>query len=105
MTAEKPVKPGPSAISDAHDARQRARQHSSDLIYETMMRGGGEPFGVPFSRGIASLTEKVVAVFRQRGFFAFETLEKLLPPNRRNKFTRQGASRFRGAYRRPAKMP
>jgi hypothetical protein len=75
------------------------QRNSSDLIYHTVMRGGGEPFGAPFERGVSSLTEAVVKLFRQRGFFAFETLEKPRRSAQPNKFTRYGASTFRGSYR------
>jgi hypothetical protein len=75
------------------------RRSSKDLIYETVMRGGGEPFGAPFEVGVSSLTDKVVRFFKQFGFFAFETLEKPRRRNRRNKFTRYGAAQYRGAYK------
>jgi hypothetical protein len=72
---------------------------SSDLIYEAIMRGGGEPFGAPYEIGVGSLTDRIVGFFRQKGFFAFETLEKPRRRKARNKFTRYGASLFRGQYR------
>lgn len=74
------------------------RQHrpSEELIYESMMRGGGEPFGSPFEVGVPTLTERVVKYFKQKGFFAFETFEKSRPKRRRNRFTRYGASRYFG---------
>ncbi len=70
---------------------------STDLIHESIMRGGGEPFGEPFYVGPSTLTNKIVAWFKQRGFFGFETFEKT--DKKRNKFTRYGASRYRGPYR------
>jgi hypothetical protein len=73
---------------------------SRDLIYEAMMRGGGEAFGAPYDLGVATLTQKIVAKLKQRGFFGFETLEKQPPRWHRNKFTRQGAAQYRGPYRR-----
>lgn len=73
---------------------------SYELIYEAMMRAGGEPFGVPYDIGVASLTDRIVAKLKQRGFFGFETMEKKPPRGRGNKFTRQGAAAFRGPYRR-----
>jgi hypothetical protein len=76
------------------------RRSSKDLIYETVMRGGGEPFGAPFEVGVSTLTEKVVRFFKQFGFFGFETLERPRRRNRRNKYTRYGASTYRGPYRR-----
>lgn len=78
---------------------QKHQRRSRDLIYESVMRGGGEPFGAPFALGIQSLTEKIVSLFRVKGFFGFESMERLRPRNRRNKFTRHGASRFRGPFR------
>jgi hypothetical protein len=75
------------------------QRNSSDLIYDMVMRGGGEPFGAPFERGVSSLTEAIVKFFRQRGFFSFETLEGPRRSARRNKFTRYGASAYRGPYR------
>lgn len=73
---------------------------SYELIYEVLMRAGGEPFGTPYDIGIASLTERIVAKLKQRGFFGFETMERKPPRGRGNKFTRQGAAAFRGPYRR-----
>jgi len=73
------------------------QRRSESLIYESVMRGGGEPFGAPFGPHVASLTERVVRFFRQRGFFGFDTLEK--PQPKRNRFTRYGAARYRGSYR------
>lgn len=72
------------------------RLSSNVRIYETMMRSGGEPFGAPFEVGVSSLTTKVVEFFRQAGFFGFETLERLMVRNRRNKFTRHGSAPFTG---------
>lgn len=63
------------------------------------MRSGGEPFGPPYEIGTPSLTEKIVRLFKLRGFFAFETLEKLGRPNRRNKYTRHSAANYLGRYK------
>lgn len=78
---------------------------SRDRIYESMMRGGGEPFGPPFSAGIATLTQWVVRKIKQRGFFGFETLERDDADARSNvnKFTRYGAAPFRGDHTRKRK--
>lgn len=73
------------------------QRSSSDLIHEAIMRGGGEPFGQPFSVGTSTLTEKIVRFFKQHGFFGFETYESRT--RKPNKFTRYGASRHRGPYR------
>lgn len=76
---------------------------SYELIYEAMMRAGGEPFGAPYDIGLASLTDRIVAKLRQRSFFGFETLEKKPPRGRGNKFTKQGAAPYRGPYRRKSR--
>lgn len=83
-------------VDDGLDPRQH--RPSADLIYESMMRGGGEPFGTPYEVGVSTLTEKIVRFFKQKGFFPFETFEPSRPKRRRNRFTRYGASRFHGAY-------
>ncbi len=75
------------------------QRKSTDLIYEWVMRAGGEPFGRPFAAGVQSLTAKVVKLLKQRGFFGFETLEKASGKSR-NKFTRHGAAPHRGPLRR-----
>lgn len=82
------------------EVRQKLARKSSDLIYESVMRGGGEPFGAPFEVGTASLTEKIVKLLKLVGFFSFETMEKLGRRNLRNKFTRHGAAPFVGTYTR-----
>jgi hypothetical protein len=76
-----------------------SRRQSADVIYEVVMRAGGEPFGAPFEAGVASLTPKLAKLLKQTGFFGFETLERLGTRNRRNKFTRHGAAPYRGTYR------
>ena len=81
------------------------QRSSRDRIYESMMRGGGEPFGPPFTAGLATLTQWVVRKVKQRGFFGFETLER---PSQEttsnpNKFTRYGAAPFRGEHIRKGK--
>ncbi len=77
------------------------KRTSAEIIYESMMRGGGEPFGAPFEMGTSTLTEKIVKYFKQAGFFSFETMEKLRRRRRRNKFTRYGAAPYLGDYKRP----
>lgn len=76
---------------------QNLQRGSTELIHESIMRGGGEPFGEPFYVGPSTLTNRIVKWFKQRGFFGFETFEKT--NRKRNKFTRYGASRYRGPYR------
>ena len=71
---------------------------SHDVIYESVMRGGGEPFGAPYEVGVSSLTEKIVRFFRQRSFFGFEVFEGARPKRKRNRFTRYGSSRYFGSY-------
>jgi hypothetical protein len=73
---------------------------STDLIYQTIMRGGGEPFGRPWEAAPTSLTEKIVKLFKQKGFFGFESMDKGAA-SAMNKFTRYAASRFFGKYRDP----
>ena len=74
------------------------QRYSATLLYYTLMRGGGEPFGPPYEKGMPSLTSRVVGLLKQRGFFTFETLERLPRRRFRNKFTRHGAAPFRGDY-------
>ena len=85
-----------AAIDDG--LRPNTREGSRDIIYESMMRGGGEPFGRPWGNGLSSLTDKIVKLFRQRSFFGFETLEHTPRSRRRNRFTRYAASRYHGNY-------
>lgn len=73
-------------------------RQSDDLIYESMMRGGGEAFGAPYRLGLGSLTDKIVKFFKQRSFFGFETFEQAPDRQHKNKFTRYGASRHFGEY-------
>jgi hypothetical protein len=74
------------------------KQGSTDLIYETIMRGGGEPFGKPWEVSNSSLTEKLVKLLKQKGFFSWESLDRGAAASR-NKFTRYGAARFFGRLR------
>ena len=71
---------------------------SSELIYRSIMRSGGEPFGRPYAISFASLTEKVVTYFKQKGFFSFETFESPKAIQRPNRFSRYGATNHRGGY-------
>ncbi len=73
---------------------------SSDLIYDSIMRGGGEPFGEPYEVSAQSLTERIVKFFKQKGFFGFEFFERRRKRRLRNKFTRYGAAPFRGDHKR-----
>jgi len=75
---------------------------SNELIYDAMMRGGGEPFGAPYEVGTSSLTERIVRFFKQKSFFGFETFEKRRRRRRKNRFTRYGSSRYNGDYDMPA---
>jgi hypothetical protein len=77
------------------------KDESADRIYRSLMRSGGEPFGAPFESGTPTLTERIVQLFKQAGFFGFETLERLRKRNRRNKFTRHGAAPFSGDLKPP----
>ena len=96
--------PATEATPAPEGGPQLAPEHqrpSADRIYETVMRGGGEPFGAPFTLGVASLTQRVVQRIKQRGFFGFETLERpaQAPEAAPNKFTRYGARPFAGEYK------
>jgi hypothetical protein len=106
MMAKKRLKVSNNPLADIQDLSDaELHRDSKDLIYESIMRGGGEPFGAPFEFGTQSLTQRIVEFLKQRGFFSFETLEKIKPRNRQNKYTRYGATTFRGRYRVPAKKP
>jgi hypothetical protein len=89
--------PAPRSVLD--EMVPNHRRSSRDLIYESMMRGGGEPFGAPYASALPTLIEKIVRKFRQRSFFSFETFEKSGQDRKLNKFTRYGASRYRGDYK------
>jgi hypothetical protein len=81
------------------ERRNASRRQSEDVIYRAVMSTGGEPFGAPFEVGLATLTQRLVKLVKQTGFFRFETLERLLPRHERNKFTRHGAAPFVGDHR------
>lgn len=99
---EKTVETRTNPLARVDDGlRKNYQRPSNDLIYESIMRGGGEPFGAPFEVGVQSLTDKIVRLFKQRSFFGFEILEKPRRKNKRNKFTRYGAAPHRGPYRPP----
>ena len=83
------------------DFRKKEKKDNHHRIQDFVMRGGGEPFGKPFEVDVPSLTERVVTYFKQRGFFGFETLEKPQERRKANKFTKYGASRFRGPLKKP----
>jgi hypothetical protein len=103
--AEKVLPGGTNPLAEIDDGLSKNYQRkSSDLIYEAVMRGGGEPFGAPFEASVGSLTERIVKLFRQKGWFGFETLDRPRQKNRGNRFTRYGASPFRGRHR-PKKPP
>ena len=81
------------------ELRQNHLRDSSELIYESVMRGGGEPFMAPFDVGTATLTDGIVKRFKLKGFFGFETVERTKVNRRRNKFTRYGATNRRNQRR------
>ena len=93
----------PKAPGEAPEETRAAREkrRSEEAIYRYVMRGGGEAFGKPYEVGKQSLTQKIVHFFKQRGFFAFETLEKPETSKKQNKFTKYGAARYRGPYKNP----
>ena len=82
--------------SDSLTPAQREKRSQEETIYRYIMRGGGEPFGAPYEIGKQSLTEKIVRFFKQKSFFGFETMEPTKKKKNINKFTRYGASRYRG---------
>ena len=94
----KPVIPPSAQGSDDESLTpaQREKQKQEETIYRYIMRGGGEPFGAPYEIGQPSLTEKIVRFFKQKSFFGFETMEPTKKKKNVNKFTRYGASRYRG---------
>jgi hypothetical protein len=87
-----PVEQEPEDLTPA----QREKREQEETIYRFIMRGGGEPFGAPYEMGKQSLTEKIVRFFKQKSFFGFETMEPTKRKKNINKFTRYGASRYRG---------
>ena len=91
----KPLEPDDETVSSVTPS-QREKRQQEETIYRYIMRGGGEPFGAPFEMGKPSLTEKIVRFFKQKSFFGFETLEPTKKKKNINKFTRYGASRYRG---------
>lgn len=104
MSASKPNS-GKNRAPKTPPTTPEHQRTSRDRIYESMMRGGGEPFGAPFGVGLSSLTQWVVRKVKQRGFFSFETLERTeeqAGPTL-NKFTRYGAAPFRGEHTRKGK--
>jgi hypothetical protein len=103
---EKTLTRNTNPLAEIDDGLRRDYQRkSTDLIYEAVMRGGGEPFGAPFEAGVGSLTDRIVKLFRQKSFFGFETLDRPRRKNRGNRFTRYGASPFRGALRAKKSTP
>lgn len=76
----------------------RLQRSSKETLYRALARAGGEPFGAPFEPGLQTLTERIVRLFRQRGFFSFHATERLARRSFRNKFTRHGAAPHRGPY-------
>lgn len=100
-----PKRPAEAPEHDAPSAPPAPRRSSPERIHDYIMRGGGEPFGRPFQVHTPSLTERAVKFFKQRSFFGFETLEKPSKGPRTNKFTRYGASRYRGPHKKDNSEP
>jgi hypothetical protein len=99
----KTPEPAASTVERRRDAAQlrlwRAlAKASQDLIYMALQRAGGEPFAAPFEPGLPTLTMRVVRFLKQRSFFMFNSMEILQRRAQRNKFTRHGASPYRGPY-------
>ena len=96
--AKKDEEPAPAAKPSVAERREAVRRESEDVIYRAVMGSGGEPFGAPFEAGLSTLTQKLVKLVKQTGFFRFETLERLRRRNQRNKFTRHGAAPYVGDH-------
>ena len=57
---KKKLKASNNPLADIQDlSDSNIKRESGDLIYESIMRGGGEPFGAPFEFGTQSLTRKI----------------------------------------------
>lgn len=82
--------------SQKPDLRKREREKHHQRVRNWASRSSGTSFGAPFELGTTSLTEKIVDWFKQKGFFAVETSERVSPQNQRNKYSAHGASRFIG---------
>jgi hypothetical protein len=97
---EKPKGGDESPLAEIEEQLLKDYQRpSTDVIYETLMRAGGEPFGAPFEMGPSTLTEKIVRFFKQVGYFSFETFDKTR--RSKNKFTRYGAARYKRQLKKP----
>ena len=96
MTQSLKPSSSPEPVDPELTPAQREKREQEETIYRYIMRGGGEPFGAPFEMGKPSLTEKIVRFFKQKSFFGFESLEPTKKKKNINKFTRYGASRYRG---------
>lgn len=97
---EKPKGPDSSLAEIKEELLKDYQRPSAEIIYETLMRAGGEPFGAPFEIGPSTLTEKIVRFFKQVGYFSFETFDKTRQ-NKKNKFTRYGAARYKRGLKKP----
>ena len=91
MAPENPLPGGEDSLPKDY---QRA---SHELLYESIMHSGGEPFGNALGPGVTTLTNKTVKRFRKRGHFLFSTYEAF-DERRRNRFTRAGATTNQKEY-------
>ena len=98
--SDKPLTPKApeSPLLGSEDTLPKEYQRAShELLYESIMTAGGEPFGSPLGPGTTTLTQKTVRRFRKRGHFFISTYEEYRP-NRKNIFTRAGSSNMVKEY-------
>ncbi len=103
MNKSSPTRASAPDPDDDLTPSQREKREHEETSYRYIMRGGGEPFGAPYEMGKQSLTEKIVRFFKQKSFFGFETMEPTKKKKNINKFTKYGASRYRGPLRKNKK--
>ena len=97
-----PEKPLPTApenpLPGTEDTLPKDYQRSShELLYESIMSGGGEAFGSPLGPGTTTLTKKSVRRFKKRGHFFISTYEDY-DVRRKNPFTKAGSSNLVREY-------
>lgn len=73
------------------------KAQSQELLYESVMKSGGDPFMQSLGMGVTTLTERVARRFRKKGHFLISTYE-VFNQKQRNPFTRAGASPYQGEY-------
>ena len=93
MAADKPLPRAPeNPLPGTEDTLPKEYQRTShELLYESIMHAGGEPFGRPLGAGVTTLTKRTVRRFKKRGYFFISTYEDKNDA-RRNPFTKAGSS-------------